>query len=423
MEKNYCPIKLTYRRLGHMGTWINSVFYEPEDIAGASSIAVLAIHSDGDYLNFSAGPELARRGYRTLCANTSGPKPLDKKLLDVNECVNYLRSLPGIDKVVILGHSGGATLMSAFQAAAENGPEIFQGDNMIVPCGDIGPMTPADGVMLLDSNFGNGAMTLLSVDPAVKDDACGTELDPEFDLASPEFGYSPSGACYSEEFIARYQKAQARRNNLIIDKALRRLAAIENGGGNFTDDEPFIIAGAAQIAPCNRMFPQDIRLLAHTKGEWPLLHADGSETVEIVRSVRRPRPAQAITSRFGMSAVQTTVREYLASRAVRALPEFGYDATGVYGIDWSSSFCCTPGNVMHIKAPMLIMGMTAGYEFLAAEVIYENSASRDKSLAFVEGATHIFTPGKDCEQYPGQFGDTVKTLFDHVAAWLNDGHV
>ncbi|TPG57788.1 hypothetical protein EAH89_10210 [Roseomonas nepalensis] len=48
----------------------------------------------------------------------------------------------------------------------------------------------------------------------------------------------------------------------------------------------------------------------------------------------------------------------------------------------------------------------------------EHTASRDKSIAFVEGATHGFTPCEPCARAPGQSGDTMARSFDHVAAWI-----
>ena len=87
-------------------------------------------------------------------------------------------------------------------------------------------------------------------------------------------------------------------------------------------------------------------------------------------------------------------------------------------MDWESSYCCTPGNVKGVSVPVLIMGMTGSYEFLAAEQIYENIKSENKTMAFVEGASHNFVPQEDAENYPGQFGDTVKICFDYVANWL-----
>jgi hypothetical protein len=76
--------------------------------------------------------------------------------------------------------------------------------------------------------------------------------------------------------------------------------------------------------------------------------------------------------------------------------------------------------MMDVSAPLLVMGMTGGYEFLAAEIIHENTPRiADKTIAYVEGATHNFDAAKDCEAYPGQFGDTTKTMFDYVDKWLS----
>lgn len=58
------------------------------------------------------------------------------------------------------------------------------------------------------------------------------------------------------------------------------------------------------------------------------------------------------------------------------------------------------------------------YEFLAAEQIYENASSTDKSMMFIEGGSHNFVPQEDAEEYKGQFGDTVKNCFDFVEKWL-----
>ena len=409
-------VKATYARVG---MWINSVLYAPENDADAKNVAVMVMHSDADYLNFPAGKALASHGYRTLQANVSRvTETLDKKLLDVKTCIEYLKSLPGVEKVVLLGHSGGATLMSCYQAVAENGVRYFQDEKKIVPISDIGELPAADAVMLIDSNWGNGIMTLLSLDPAVKCDCNGLDLDAAYDLSRQE-GYNPDGSHYSEEFIANYQKAQAARNDKLINKALERLEAINTGKGSYRDDEPWIVAGATQIAPCNRLFPQDIRLLSHTRNEWPLIHKDGSITTGIVPSLRKARKAMPFTGIYGMGTMITSVKTYLSAQAVRTTGDFHYDETHIYGIDWDSTYCCTPGNMRGVQAPLLLMGMTGGYECLAAEMIYELAASADKTLAFVEGASHMLWPAKECEEFPGQFGDTVKLTFDYAAQWLD----
>ena len=423
MNEHYYPIKSSYARLEKEGTWqgVQSLLFEPVEPGEKSQIAVIVMHSDGDHLAPGAASELAKRGYRALGAAISDrDNPLDEKLLDVKAASNYLRQIPGVRKVITLGHSGGATLMSAYQNAAENGVQVLQGPEKLIQCSDLGELPPADGVMLLDSNYGNGVMTLLSLDPAVMSEDNGNILDSELDLFNPANGFNPNGSTYSDEFIRKYQKAQGERNNRLIDAALERLHAIESGKGKYADDEPFIVPGGAQNAFNNKLFPQDIRLLARTRKVWPLLHADGSITAQIIPCVRRAKNGKSFSNSYRMGAIKSTVRTYLNSSAVRTTENFGYNEDSMYGIDWLSSYSCTPGNMMGVSAPLLVMGMTGGYEFLAAEIIYEITKKiADKTIAFVEGATHNFDPARDCEAYPGQFGDTIKTLFDYVDKWLS----
>lgn len=414
-NKQYFEIKNKYISLP---TRMGGVLYEPVNGDERSSVGIVLMHSDDDYYGFVPAPELAKRGFTVLASKVEKScETLDKKILDVKNAVEYLKEVPGIKKLVLLGHSGGATLMSAYQSVAQNGAKIFQDDHKIIKLSDIGEVPAADAVMFLDSNWGNGVMTLLSLEPSITDNETSRGLKPGFDLFDPANGFSEDGSTYSDEFISGYQKAQAARNEQLIDLALDRLEKIEKGEGKFDDDEPFIVAGGSQIAPNNKMFPQDIRLLSHTIHPWPLIHKDGSVTNEVIYSRRKPHFNKNMVTVNEMATNVTTVRTYLTNSTVRT-NGFYYDESRIYGIDWDSSYCCTPGNVKGVSVPALIMGMTGSYEFLAAEQIYENIKSENKTMAFVEGASHNFTPQEDAQSYPGEFGDTVKNCFDYVADWL-----
>jgi hypothetical protein len=397
-----------------------AVIYEPVQPDERAGIGILIMHSDQNYYNFTLCPEVAKRGFTVMVANVSEMKsPLDRKIEDVAFYLEELKKMPGIKKTILLGHSGGATLMSCYQAVAENGNAIFQDDKKLVKMKDLKhPIPKADAVMFLDSNWGNGIMTLLSIDPQVTDETTTKGLNTEFDLFDPANGYDENGAHYAPEFVAKYQKAQAARFARIVDRAVARYDALERGDGDYVDDEPFIVPAGAQPAPNNRLFPQDIRYLSHTKGEYPLIHADGSITTEVIRSLRPVKFNHSFTRIFGMGTEVSTVRTYASSSSLRTT-DFSYDECEIKGIDWDSNYCCTPGNVRYISAPLLIMGMTGGYEFLAAEVIYEKAQkTTDKTIAFVEGATHNFVPEIETEKFPGQYGDTVGNCVDFVAKWI-----
>ena len=403
--------------------WVPGVFYEPVGLDGECLDTVLVMHSDEDYLDAPTGEQLAKRGFRVLCANVMVKEGLFftqvEKMKAVKAAVEYLRGLPRVRNIILMGHSGGATLMTAYQAIAENGPQVFQGPEKILPYPDDARLPPADGVMLLDANWGNAAMQLFSLDPAVVSEDDGMHLDPAYNLFEEANGFKKEGSSFSSEFIQRFQKKQGQRNNRILAYALDRWEKIKKGEGHYSDDEPLVIPGANQVFFNNKLYAQDIRLMSHTREPRELIHPDGSSTVEIVRSVRGPENPVSMTHNMMDGARIMTVYNYLTSYAVRTMDDYGYGEDSVWGVDWDSTYCCPVGNVKHIQVPCLFMGMTAGWEFLAAETIYEMSASQDKTIAFVEGANHKFFPAHNCEKFPGQFGDTMTTLHDYVAKWLS----
>lgn len=410
------PIKDTFVKIGRR---LKGVLYEPLTPVENSKIAVVIVHSDDDYSTRPMGGELAKRGYVAFCGAVSDRQDtLDKKLLDIKQIVEFLKQYPGVEKVVLMGHSGGATLMSAYQSVAENGASIYQGEHMLISCSVKEELPPADGLMLIDSNWGNGSMTLFSIDPAVTDDLSGRNLDPRYDIYDPANGYDPAGAHYTETFKKDFFEAQKERNNRLVRLAKERLWAIEQGKGRFVDDEPFIVSGGTQMVPGNKLFPQDTSLFARTKGEYDLLHGDGSVTREVICSVRKPRGRKSPTPSCGMGTLVTTVKSFLTGKAVLAGDDYAIKADGAEGVLWDYSYDCTPGNVKHIHVPLLCMGMTGSYEYLAAEVIYKNAASTNRTIAFVEGAGHNFNAEEECERFPGEFGDTQKTLYDFMDCWM-----
>lgn len=411
-------IRDTFVSIGSGMHHMHMMFYEPQVPVSESRVGVLVLHSDQDYSLMNIAPELARRGFRVLAGQVmDSGEPLDRKILDVKAAIGMLRYYSGIEKVVLMGHSGGATLMSAYQAAAERGTSIFRGKSMVVPCMIEEELPLADAMMILDSNWGNGSMTLLSVDPAVVEEGNGVKLDPQLDAFSPANGYDPEGSHYSQKFLSDYLAAQRARNNRIVKLAQERLWAIEHGKGYFEDDEPFVIAGAAQFAPCNRLIPQDVRLVSHTKTEHDLLHADGTVTHSIVRSLRAPKAGRNVTRRLD-ACVIGTVRDYLTNRAVLAGPDYFIKEDGIEGILWDDTFNCTPGNIRYVTCPLLVMGMTGGYESMAAETIYDRAASEDKELTYAEAACHMFFREKDLIDDSAVPGDTEKAVYDYAADWM-----
>jgi carbonic anhydrase len=85
-------------------------------------------------------------------------------MTNVNQGMDYLHNLTDIDQVVILGHSGGGTMMAAYQNIAEYGASACQRPEKIYPCSDaMESLDPGDRLILIDANCGISTMALLSL--------------------------------------------------------------------------------------------------------------------------------------------------------------------------------------------------------------------------------------------------------------------
>ena len=170
----------------NLGKRMPGLLYEPVGMDDKTLNTILVMHSNEDYLTFPIGKQMAQRGFRVLCANVMNMEGFFftqiEKMQAVKNAIEFLRNKKNIGKIILMGHSGGATLMTAYQAIAENGAKIFQNENVIYPYPDNDILPPADGIMLLDANWGNAAMQLFSLDPAVEDETTGKIRNPEYDL-------------------------------------------------------------------------------------------------------------------------------------------------------------------------------------------------------------------------------------------------
>ena len=397
----------------------SAVLYQPTTTSAKSSIAIVVMHSNDNYLGFIANAELAKRGYTVIATIPTAGDDIGPKMLNIKACVEYLRAKDGIKKVLLLGHSGGATTMTAYQLLAEKGTAVLKDKLYTDYKEDLSTLPKADGMLLLDANYGNSVMRLISLDPNIKGAGKGIGVEQKLSLTDTKVGYNANGSSnYTAAFQKTYEQAQRNRLNEIMDEAFARLQAIKAGQGDYADDEPFTVAGANQIRMFNKLFPQDLRLLSHTEKAWPLIHGDGTVTTEIVKSLRAPMAPDTNVKELS-DAMASTVRGFLSSTAIKTTSDFRITETGFEGIEWTSNINNGIGNAEGITVPTLMMGMTGSWEYLAAELIYNHIASKDKSIAFVEGASHMFFPDGDAAKWSKKdFGDTTKALFDYVDQWL-----
>lgn len=383
-------------------------------------VAFVFSHPNRDNFKELPGPAIASDGYTVLLVNYRGDRdnpdaPPEDFLPSISEGIAKLRTLPGIDKVVLLAHSGGTHMGTLYENVAEHGPAACQGAEKIIPCDGekIGKLEKPDALILLDPTLG-AAHQMSAVDPA----GGGEKRDMSLDMFAKENGYDVEGkkATYAPEFAKAFYAAQARRNNEIVDAALERLKLIEAGKGEFSNDEPFVVKGVGIRALGARLYQPDVSFAAHTKQPHMLLKADGTRPVEVIKSVRPSAGGKQVLTmldELGAMNYSTTVRGFLANSAIRASADYAFTADDITGIDWASSYTSTPANAEGVTVPSLVVTMSCHYLVVPGEVIYDRLGSKDKTYASVEGATHLFQPCRP------EYGDTKKRVFDFVDEWVS----
>ncbi|MEW2548272.1 hypothetical protein AB0910_21310 [Streptomyces sp. NPDC047002] len=397
--------------------------YRPTSPDPHESTALFLTHENDDFIGSVPCVQLARRGFTVLCVKSQyadqAAADWDGLALDTSASVSYLRGLPGVHKVVLVGWSGGGAIMSYYQNVAQNGLAACQAAARLDPCGDdLAHLPPADGVVLLDAIPGIAFSDLTALDASVVSERDLRVRDASRDMFDPRNGYAATGSShYGAAFTGRYLTGQARREAGLVAQAEKLRARVAAGTGQYSDDTPMPVGRDGA-----RLWEADTSLLAHTRGRYPVIspqHPDGGAP-QVVRSLRVPTADPAGNEAWDASKGGFTADSFLSVAAIRA-PAPKLTADSISGIDWSSTNTATVSNVRGIASPLLIMSMTGHYWLVPSEMYYDNAThAKDRTLVFVKGASHGFTPCTACASTPGEFGDTVSETFTYVAHWLTD---
>lgn len=385
--------------------------------ADTAHVGVLLAHRSGNFMTHIGARELSRRGFVVLAMNTrfenNEPNVMfDQIALDISAGMNHLRRQPGITKVVLFGHSGGAATMSFYQALAEKGADAATGPTRVVPgeARTFARVAPADGLILVDPHPGVSVNLLRALDPRITDEGAPNQLDASLDPLNPAHGYNPNGPTkYHADFVERYHRAQSARMNRLIEKALALQKKIDAGEHTVAQDDLFLVPRGSGGGLRSR----DFSIYDYTRSPRPLLKNDGTLVMEAVSTVRPPaapatRPA-ASPPPFS-STRQFTVRSFLATFAVRSIDS-------LEGIDWASTNNSVPNNVKNVTVPLLVAAMGAHTFLRDSEIIFEAAASGDKQFIIIEGATHDMVPYRPAGN-PDQYGNVTPNFFNHVAQWI-----
>lgn len=198
-----------------------------------SRVAAVVIHPTSNFMGHYLLAPLARRGVAALGLNTrylgnDVSLLLERAIQDVGAGVRWLHD-QGYERVVLIGNSGGAALVSLYQSQAE------QLDITATPAGDpvaLHPsqLPPAQGIVLSAAHLGRSRLMSMWIDPSVIDEHDALSIDPALDMFNPEHGPP-----YAHEFLLRYRAAQQARLQRLEAWARAKLREIRSPAHGLSD--------------------------------------------------------------------------------------------------------------------------------------------------------------------------------------------
>jgi pimeloyl-ACP methyl ester carboxylesterase len=391
----------------------NGALYRPA--SGTPHTAFILMHRTASFLRHVGCGELSDRGFLVLCMEPSAVDNeaivnWDQTMLDIRAGVEFLRKQPGINRVVLFGHSGGGAVMASYQAIAEKGSAYCRAPGKIQPCSDrVANLPAADAVVFADSHPSDGIMLMRDLNPSVKVDKDGAiSIDPALDPFSPANGFSPAGSHYSKEFYTRYFAAQAAQLNALLDKAQAQISDAK-AHGFVRANQDVVMFPTTRASGWLPRWDAGIPGTRSTVRPEKLLKNDGSVATQVVTTVATttaPNDLKTLQTRYW------TTTSLVGAHAVRARDsqvDLDYCSTN------SSSICAA----QFVSVPVLVAGM-GGYMFVVdSERLFDHTASKDKDFIVVEGALHGINECKACEKEPGQYKNSTKNFFDYVRDWTN----
>jgi len=344
---------------------------------------VVSMHPSSDNQRHFVLRPAAERGYAGfgLAGRSTGKDAAihEEVLLDLAAAIKWLEEERGFTRIVLVGHSGGGSLMAYYQSQATTAPP---GRYKSTPAGDppdlnAFEMPPADGVAILNASEGEGLHVEHHLDPSLVREDDPLSIDPALDMYNPDNGFRepPASSKYSPEFVQRFRDAQKARDRRLTEWARSQVTDRNYYRGLMK--EP----GFASLPLARRQY------IERRADHLPVMILYRSEADLAYTDLSIDPSDRLVGSNYGLRPDR---RNYSQDARVRTLRPDAYLST----MSGTASYARLHDNIKKVTVPTLVLGGTADRGIFPSEqkTTFEMSGAKDKTILWIEGADHGFGP-------------------------------
>lgn len=370
-------------------------------------VAVYLAHPRAEFSRHYVVPGLTAAGFAVFCQDTrylnnDVDMVHERLLLDVAAGQRYLRD-QGFERVVLLGNSGGGSLLAFYQSQAERPPgERLAATPAAEPI-DLAneTMPPGDLYIAVAAHPGEGRFMLNVLDPAVIDEQRPELSDRDWDMYMEHNGYRPfpRPSTYDPTWLAAYRERQRERCRRLDAIARQHIAErdfyrdqLRTPG--FEDLEPLRRSAMTRRARLWR-YLVIYRTLANPAYLDPTIEPNNRRMGSIFA------PADPIAGNYGPGGLARvmTPRAWLST--------------------WSglSSQAELPDTIQHVTVPTLVVYADGDSDIFPSEQreIFERSGAADKTYEEIAFADHYLNPVGD---KGARLGDPRNRLIELIVPWI-----
>ena len=365
------------------------------------------MHPRGEFTRHYVVPPLTARGYAVFGQNSryinnDTDMVHERLLLDIAAGMRHLKEL-GFERIVLLGNSGGGSLLSFYQSQASKAPaqrlastpggEPIDLANEVMPEGDL--------YIAVAAHLGEGRFMLNVLDPSVTNESDPTSTDPRWDMYNPENGYRPfpQASTYGRDWLAGYRQRQVERSQR-LDSIARDAIAEHTYFRNQLRDASY----ASLPESTQSMIARRGRL-----GRYMVIYRTLANPAYLDPTIDPSnRPLGSI-----FSPADPIIGNYGPGGLARVMTPRGWLST------WSgtSSQADLPDTIQHVKVPTLIVFADGDCDIFPAEQqeILAKSGAADKTMMELPWADHYLNPVREEGK---KLADPRERVIDMVLPWV-----